>query len=94
MKGHIEGKKDKIDQLTRAIINMMARDSEANSRKNSSTSVPPPVNGNPLCGFISDIQGTEADTTQVKTNVHPPEGSDPILVQNGGTSSYTDTSST
>ena len=81
MKGNIEGMKDKIDQLTRTITNMMERDSETN--KNASTFVPPPVDNNPLYTYISDTQGTEADTTQPKMNVPFPEGSVPILVQNG-----------
>ncbi|XP_050915184.1 uncharacterized protein LOC127130159 [Lathyrus oleraceus] len=82
MKGSVEGMKDKIDQLMRIITNMMARDSEANNRKNVSTSVLTPVNGNTLYGFISDIQGTGVDITQPKINFPLPKGSLPILVQN------------
>ncbi|XP_050909539.1 uncharacterized protein LOC127123358 [Lathyrus oleraceus] len=80
-KRNVEGMKDKIYQLTRAITNMMARDNGAN--KNAFAYVPPPVDSNPLYGFISNIQGTKADITQLKTNVPLPEGSVPILVQNG-----------
>lgn len=80
MKGNFEGLEDKIDQLTRAITNIMLIDNEANNRKNASTSVSPPMDSNPLYGFIFDIQGTKADTTQLKTKAPPPEGSDPILV--------------
>ncbi|KAI5428922.1 hypothetical protein KIW84_033784 [Lathyrus oleraceus] len=60
VKGNVEGIKDKIDQLTHAITNMMEREVGANKRKVASTSTPPPVDGYPLQVFISDIQGDGA----------------------------------
>lgn len=55
VKRNMEEMKDKIDQLTRVITNMMAREAKANKRKATSMSIPPPVDGNPLQGFTSDI---------------------------------------
>lgn len=46
---------DNIDQLMQAISNMMAREVEADKRKAASTSVPPPVDKNPMFGFVADI---------------------------------------
>lgn len=56
-KGNMEEMKDKIYQLMRIITNMMTREAEADKRKAASASTPPPVDGNPLQGFISNIQG-------------------------------------
>lgn len=55
IKGIVEGMKDKIDQLTRVITNMMAKNDEADKRKVASMSTPPPVDGNPQQGFVSNI---------------------------------------
>lgn len=73
VKGNVKGMKDKMDQLTCTITNMMERDNEANNIKNASTYVRPLVDRNPLQGLISDIQHTEADTTKMKMNVPPPK---------------------
>lgn len=53
VKGNMEEFKDKMDQLTRAITNMMAREAEIDKRKLRFTL----VDGNPLQGFTSDTQG-------------------------------------
>lgn len=78
IKGNMEETKDKIDQLMRAITNMMAREAEAERRKVTFVSIPAPVDGNPLQGFTSDIQGGEA-----KNGTLHPEGSIPTIVHNG-----------
>lgn len=83
VKGNIDGMKDKINQLTRAITNMKVREVEADKRNTISISTPPPVDGNPLQGFISDIQGAEANITSPKINSLHPKGSIPIFVQSG-----------
>lgn len=72
--------KYKIDYLTRVITNIMAREVKADKRKVASTSTPPSVIGNPLQGFIYDIQGTEANITSPKINSLHPEGSIPTFV--------------
>lgn len=61
----------------------MAREAEADKRKTGSTSTHPPVGGNPLQGFIYDIQGAKANITSPKINTIHPEGSIPIFVQSG-----------
>lgn len=81
VKGNSEGMKDKIDQLTCAITNVMVREAEADNRKVASTSTPQLVDGNPLQGFISDIQGTEANITSPKINALHPERPIPFFVQ-------------
>lgn len=48
VKGNVEEMKDKMDQLTRAIINMLAREVETEKRKTTSTPLPPLWDGNPL----------------------------------------------
>ncbi|KAI5395962.1 hypothetical protein KIW84_062237 [Lathyrus oleraceus] len=78
IKGNMEEMKDKMDQLTRSITNMLARETEADKRKIAFMSTPPPGDGNPLQGFTSDIQGGEA-----KDGTLHPEGSIPSLVHNG-----------
>lgn len=83
VKVNVEGMKDKIDQLTRAITNMMAREVEADKRKSASTYNPPLVDGNPLQGFISDIQRGETNITSQKNSTFHPEWSIPIFFQNG-----------
>lgn len=70
IKGNMEEMKDKIDQLTRAITNMMAREAKANKRKVAYASTPPPTGGKYLQGFISNIQNREA-----KNRTPHPEGS-------------------
>lgn len=78
VKGNMEEMKDKMDQLTRAITNMMARKAEADKRRVAYVSTPSPVDSNPLHGFTSDTQGGEAK------NVTPhPKGSIPTIVHNG-----------
>lgn len=57
VKENMEEMKDKMDQLTRAITNMLAREVEIDKRKATSTSTPLPGDGNLLQGFTSDIQG-------------------------------------
>ncbi|KAI5422490.1 hypothetical protein KIW84_045797 [Lathyrus oleraceus] len=75
VKGNVEGMKHKIDQLTRVITNMVAREAEADKRKVSSTSPPPHVDGNPMQGFISDIQGGKTKNSTLHL-----EGSIPTIV--------------
>lgn len=65
----MEEMKDKMDQLTRAITNMLAREDETDKRKATSTPMPLPGDGNPLQGFTFDTQGGEA-----KDGVFHPEG--------------------
>ncbi|KAI5443171.1 hypothetical protein KIW84_012002 [Lathyrus oleraceus] len=48
VKRNMEEMKDKINQFTRAITNMMEREAEDDRRKVASVSIPPPVDGNPL----------------------------------------------
>lgn len=74
-KGNMEGMKDKIDQLTRPTTNMMEREAKADKRKVASASTPPSVDGNPMQGFIFDIQGGEA-----KSSTLHPEGSIPTII--------------
>ncbi|KAI5427968.1 hypothetical protein KIW84_033110 [Lathyrus oleraceus] len=57
VKENMEEIKDKMDQLTRAITNMLERETETYKRNVASMSTPPPGDGNPLQGFTSDIQG-------------------------------------
>lgn len=78
VKGNMEEIKDKMNQLTRAITNILARESETNKRKIASMSTPPTKDGNPLQGFTSDIHGGEA-----KDGTLHPEGSILTLVHNG-----------
>lgn len=47
VKGNFEGMKDKIDQLMRAINNMMAREAEVDKRNVASISTPPSVDDTP-----------------------------------------------
>lgn len=75
MKGNMEGMKDKNNQLTRAITSMMPIKVEAGKRKVASISTPPHMDGNPLQGFIYDIQKGEA-----KNNTLHPKGSIPTIV--------------
>ncbi|KAI5407261.1 hypothetical protein KIW84_053496 [Lathyrus oleraceus] len=70
--------KDKMDQLTRAITNMMAREAKADKTKVASVSTRPPMNGNPLQGFTSNTQGGKP-----KNHTPHPEGSIPNIVHNG-----------
>ncbi|KAI5444560.1 hypothetical protein KIW84_012992 [Lathyrus oleraceus] len=83
LKGNVEGMKDKIDQLTRDITNMMAIEVEADKRKVTSTSTPPPMDVNPIRGFIYDIQGGETNIPSQKNNTLYPEGFIPIFIHNG-----------
>lgn len=78
VKGNMEEMKDKMDELTKAITNMMAREVEVDKRKVASVSIPPPVDCKPLQGFSSDIQGGEA-----KNDILHPEGSIPTIFHNG-----------
>ncbi|KAI5395652.1 hypothetical protein KIW84_061994 [Lathyrus oleraceus] len=78
VKGNMEEMKDKMDQLTIAITNMLTRESETDKRKVTSTPTPPPGDGNPLQGFTYDIQGGEA-----KDGAFHPEGSTPTLAHDG-----------
>lgn len=77
VKGNMKEMKDKIDQLTRAVTNIMAREAKAYRRKAASASTPPSVGGNPMQGFTSNTQGGEA-----KNNTLHPEGSISIIVHN------------
>ncbi|KAI5410980.1 hypothetical protein KIW84_056219 [Lathyrus oleraceus] len=70
--------KDNMEQLTRAITNMLAREAETNKRKVAPMSTPQSGDGNPLQGFTSDIQGGEA-----KDGTLHPKGSIPTFVHNG-----------
>lgn len=77
VKGDMEEMKDKIDQLTRAITNMTVREARDDRRKVASVSTPPPMEGNPLQGFIPDIKEGEAKNNtlhlerSIPTIVHP-----------------------
>ncbi|KAI5437109.1 hypothetical protein KIW84_023289 [Lathyrus oleraceus] len=82
VKGNMKEMKDKMDKLTRAITNMLARQTETDKRKAASMSTPPPGDGNPIQGFTSDIQGGEA-----KEGTLHPEGSILTLVHNGASRS-------
>lgn len=78
VKGNMEEMKDKIDHLTRVITNMIDREVRDAKRKVSSASTPPPVDGNPLQGFICNIQRGEA-----KNNTPRPEGYIPTIIHGG-----------
>lgn len=54
---------------------MMAREAELDKRKVAFTPTPPTADGNPLQGFISNIQGGE-----YKNNTLHPKGFIPIIV--------------
>ncbi|KAI5397789.1 hypothetical protein KIW84_063564 [Lathyrus oleraceus] len=61
----------------------MVKEAKADKRKVASTSTPPPVDGNPLQGFVFDIQRIEANITSPKIKALHPEGSISIFVKSG-----------
>lgn len=68
VKGNMEEMKDKIDQLTRVIINMMEKEVEDHKRKDASTTVPPLVDKNPMLGFVTDIKHAEVKVVRLATS--------------------------
>lgn len=79
VKGNMKEMKDKSDQLTRVITNMMAREVEDDKRKVASTTVPPSMDKNLMLGFVTDIEHAEAEVARLATT----EGHIPPPTHNG-----------
>lgn len=60
----MEEMKDMIDQFTRAIASMMARNEENVNIRNTYTHIPTLMDNNPLLGFITNIQRAQVEVSQ------------------------------
>ncbi|KAI5421969.1 hypothetical protein KIW84_045426 [Lathyrus oleraceus] len=76
VKGNMEEMKDKMDQLTRAITNMLARETETDKRKATSTSTPQP-------GDVMLYKGLLLQWGGAKDDAFHPKGSTLTLAHNG-----------